>query len=138
MANEVLIRNWALIAALVLGSVVLLFVFWRVYLESARGKVRAGARGLRSHRRNLKAAVKAEAGAFRRLNKLERRADAVKPRVMGAAHGQLEEARARVKIVRDQVQIAQASLRDLIRAEIPPKHQAKIERRYLGTLDDSE
>ncbi len=131
MTLDLLIRNWALIGASVLGTAVLLFVLYRLYEDSGRGRLLTMVRKLRSCER---AAMKARAAAHKAASRVERlraRADRVKPRSIEEAAGALEDARALQKIADDQLLIARNHVRKIILQEYPPGRHEALRRRFL-------
>lgn len=131
MVTESLIRYWALAAAGVLGAGIGLFVTARLHSESVRGKLRSRAKELRQLYADLVKAARRVSRAEKRLEKLRRRADSVKPRRLKEADGAFQDARALQRIVEDKVLIAENHVRKLIVEEFPPKRQERLRERYL-------
>lgn len=127
---------WALAAASVIGTAVLLFVLARLYQRTARGLLSLRLRELRRAQRRAAKAGRAAARASRRLARLRARADAVKPRLIDEAVGALADAEALRKIDDDRVQVAQNHLRKVIVEEYPPARHAALRARYLPDLRD--
>ncbi len=131
MTLELVIRNWALVGASVLGTAVLLFVLFRVYQDSGRGRLGARVRELRSCEQEAVRAHRAAEKAAGRLARLRARAASVKPRLVQEAEGALEDARALHKIAEDKVLIARNHVRKLIVEEYPPTRHDVLRRRLL-------
>ena len=131
MTLELVIRNWALVGASVLGTAVLLFVLFRVYQDSGRGRLGARVRELRSCEQEAVRAHRAAEKAAGRLARLRARAASVKPRLVQEAEGALEDARALHKIAEDKVLIARNHVRKLIVEEYPPTRHDALRRRLL-------
>jgi len=132
MTIEYLTQNWALAIASVLGTAVLLFVIYRALQDSARGRLQEMVRQLRRREMDDKAARKAADKALAKLERLQARADSVKPRHAQVAREDLEEAREIQKLVDDQLLIARHNVRTLILEEYAPKRHAAMRKKYLG------
>jgi len=124
-------RNWALVAGSVLGTAILLFVLYRAWIDSARGKLQRRVHELR--RKQAAAEV-----AARRLDKLQRqlaglkaRADSVKPSLIAAADEAVQDAGMLKTVADDQVLIAMRRVREVILEEFPPKRHDDLRARYL-------
>lgn len=131
MTLEILSKYWALIAASVLGTAIGLFILFRLYQASARGRLNAGARVLQRRKR---AAIRAQhtlEKATRRLAQLRQRAESVKPRTLSEAEEAVQDGAALKKIADDQVLRAQKELREVILEEFPPKRQDVLRKKYL-------
>ena len=131
MTLDLVIRNWALVGASVLATAVLLFILFRLYEDSGRGQLQAKLRELQSRQRNANKARTVTDKAARRLQRLEAKADAAKPRSVQEAGDALEDARALQKIADDQLLIARNHVRKIILEEYPPKRHEAMRRRYL-------
>lgn len=128
---DILGKYWALVAASVLGTGVLLFVVFRVFEDSGRGRLLGKVRELRSRERDANKAQEAVDKAAARLERLRASADSVKPRHGQEASEVLEDARALQKIADDQVLVARNHVRKIILEEYPPKRHAAMRARYL-------
>jgi len=136
MSFEFALRNWALVAASVVGTAIVLFLLYRSFMDSARGRLLRTTRRLRECRLAAARAAAAVDRAERKLEKLRARADSVKPRHGTEAGEALEDARALRKIADDQVLIAENHIRKVILEEFPPKRQKALRARYLPEQDD--
>jgi hypothetical protein len=85
MTFDVLSRHWALLSASVLGFAIVLFVLWRLWLDSARGQLRGELRRLREANRRAHRQHLAVENLTATLDRLLARADSVKPRRPAAA-----------------------------------------------------
>lgn len=132
MLLEYLAKYWALVAASVLGTGVMLFVAFRAYQDSAKGRLQAKARQLRVREQGAWAARKAVDKAVACLDRLRAKADSARPRRVQEASEALEDARALQKIADDQVLIARNHVRKIILEEYPPKRHEAMRTRYLG------
>lgn len=124
-------QHWALFVAAGLGAGIGLFVAIRLYGDSARGRLGRRVRELRQQYTELVQAANRVQRAEKRLEKLGRRADSVKPRRMQEARVALEDAQALARIVEDRVLIAENQVRKLIVEEFPPKRQEALRDRFL-------
>ncbi len=131
MTLEYAIKNWALLIAAILGAAVLLFVLYRIYQDSAVGRLHSAARLLARRAREARGASKVVERAVARGARLRARAGAVKPRHCRDASEALEDAQALLKIADDQVLIAQNGVRELIIEEFPPNKQPRMRSKYL-------
>lgn len=131
MTLEFVSKNWALVAASVLGTAVLLFVIFRVFQDSARGRLQATVRALRDRERQASVAHKAAEKASVALERLRRDVGSVKPRRLQEASEALEDARALARIAADQVLVARNHVRKIILEEYPPRRHDRMRQRYL-------
>ncbi len=131
MTLEYAIKNWALLVAAVLIAAVLVFVLYRIYQDSAVGRLHSAARLLARRVREARSAGKVVAQAVAKGARLRARADAVKPRHCREASEALEDAQALLKIADDQVLIARNDVRELIIEDFPPNKQPGMRSKYL-------
>lgn len=131
MTLEYFSKNWALVVASVIGTAVLLFVVFRAYQDSARGRLNATVRQLRCREQKALAARKAVDKAVATVDRLRTKADSVKPRRVQEASETLEDARALQKIADDQVLVARNHVRMIILEEYPPRRHEAMRTRYL-------
>lgn len=132
MMIEFLTKNWALVIASALGTGVMLFVLFRAYQDSSRGRLKATVGQLRQREQEARAAGNAVDKAARNLDRLRAKADSVKPRHAQEAVETLEDARSLLKIAEDQVLVGRNHVRKLIVEEYPPKQHEAMRSRYLG------
>ena len=133
---DVLTRNWSLVAAGVLAVPILLFLGFRVFSDSGRGRLGSKVRALTGRYRDAKKAERKVLKATKRLKRLHKKADSVKPRHLQEASEALEDARALKKIADDQVLIAENHVRKIIVEEYPPRRQQALRDRYLRPSED--
>ncbi len=126
-----LLDNWALVAAALVLTVVLLFVGNRLWARSGRGQLTARRRSLRQRRADMRRAEVLLAKRERRVEKLRARASSVKPRLISEAKEAVRDAEALLKIAQDQVLIAENHLRKVILEEFPPRRHEALRRKYL-------
>jgi hypothetical protein len=131
MTLEFLQMHWALVGASVVGLAVLLFVGWRVWLDSSQGRLQAAYRRL--HARRLEAARQSRTmqRATAKLRRLQKNAGSVKPLRLQEATEAVQDAEALLKIASDQVLIAENHVRKIIVEEFPPKRHERMRRKYL-------
>jgi len=132
MTIEYLMQNWALVVASILGTAVLFIVLFRVFQDSAQGRLQANVRQLRNRERAAQTAARAVEKATARLEQLRSKADAVKPRHAEEAKKTLGDARELQKIVDSQVLVARNNVRTLILEEYPPKRHEAMRNKYLA------
>jgi hypothetical protein len=124
-------QHWALVGASVLGTAVLLFVLWRAWLESPRGRLAAARRHLQAALATARKRQKKLQSLASRLDRLEAAADSVKPvRLRETAEG-VQDAEALLKIATDQVLVAENRVRKVIVEEFPPNRHERMRNRYL-------
>jgi hypothetical protein len=131
MSVEFLIRHWALVIASVLGVGILLFVLWRLYALSPRGRLQGHVRLLRTRKKEAGKALSRLEKASGKLAKLQNRAEATRPRFISEAEEALQDARMLKEIADDQVLRAQKVLRDVILEEFPPNRHDALRSQYL-------
>ncbi len=132
MTVEFISRNWALVAASILGVAILVFVLYRLYRQSARGQLGSRVRALQGRYKEATRAQQVLDKATARLDKLRRISASVKPRHVEEAGEALEDAQSLRKIAADQVLIAENNVRQLILGEFPPNRHDRLRRKYLG------
>ena len=132
MTIEYLMQNWALVVASILGTAVLFFVLFRVFQDSARGRLQANVRQSRNRERAAQTAARAVEKATARLERLRAKADVVKHRRAEEAKEALGEARELQKIIDGQVLVARNNVRTLILEEYPPKRHEAMRNKYLA------
>lgn len=137
MSPEFLQQHWALVAASVVGLVVLLFVGWRVWLDSSRGRLQAAFRRLRARRVEAARQRRTLQRATATLGRLQKNAVSVKPIRLQEATEAVHDAEALLKIANDQVLIAENHVRKIIVEEFPPKRHEDMRRKYLPGESDN-
>ena len=137
MTLEYATTHWALLSASVLGLAVVMFVVWRIWLDSARGQLRGALRTLRQAERDvtrLELNVRKSAATLARLRA---KAESVKPSRLQEAAGTAQDAEALLKIAVDQILIAENHVRRIIVEEFPPKRHETMRSKYLREVDDA-
>ena len=137
MTLEYATTHWALLSASVLGLAVVMFVVWRIWLDSARGQLRGALRTLRQTERDvtrLELNVRKSAATLARL---QAKAESVKPSRLQEAAGTAQDAEALLKIAADQILIAENHVRRIIVEEFPPKRHETMRSKYLREVDDA-
>jgi hypothetical protein len=125
------LRNWALLIASVLGTAILLFVLYRLYEASPRGRLGVGVRNLRLQKLAAQKAEQRLAKASTRLSRLQGRAASIKPRLIAEADEAVQDATALKRIADDQVLIAIKQVRQVIVEEFPPNRHDVMRTKYL-------
>ncbi len=131
MTMQLVTHNWALVVASIMGLAIFLFVLYRLYEASPRGRLSAHVAVLRQHRNEVTQAATREARASEQLSVLRSKADAIKPRLLSEAEEAIQDARSLQKIAGDQVLRAQKLVRDVILEEFPPKRHDGLRSKYL-------
>ncbi len=131
MTLSFLEQHWALVSASIVGSVVVVFVAWRAWVDSPRGRLGIARRHLRNKALARDKQRKALQRLSRRLDELEARADSVKPRHLREAAEAVQDAEALLKITADQVLIAENHVRKIIVEEFPPNRHDRMRSKYL-------
>lgn len=132
MSVELLTKNWALVAASVLGTGIFLFVIFRTFQDSSRGRLNAAVATLKQREKEARVAKKAVSKAEAKLERLRSKAESVKPRIAQEASETLEDARSLLKIADDQVLVARNHVRKIIVEDYPPKRHQAMRDKYLG------
>jgi hypothetical protein len=139
MTLSFLEQHWALVSASIVGTAVLLFVAWRAWLDSPHGRLGIARRHLRDKCLAQAKQRKALLRLSSRLDHLETRADAVKPRALREAAEAVQDAEALLKIAADQVLIAENHVRKIIVEEFPPNRHERMRGRFLpGEREDGK
>ena len=136
MTLEYATTHWALLSASVLGLAVVMFVVWRIWLDSARGQLRGALRTLRQAERDATCQELNARKSAATLVRLQAKAESVKPSRLQEVAGTLQDAEALLKIAMDRVLIAQNHVRRIIVEEYPPKKHERMRNKYLGQVDD--
>ncbi len=131
MDSEFLKSNWALLAAVGIGLIIVLIVLSQLIRRSAWGQLRATRRALAEARRDEGRALQAVEKAERIARRLHERAEQTKPRHVQEANGVLEDARMLAKIANDKVLVAENHVRRVIHEEYPPVKQERLRKKYL-------
>lgn len=131
MNVDALRQNWALLAALILFLPALVLAVRALLERSASGQLHAAVRRMKKARRKLRKQQAQRARRERRVSTLEQKASRVKPRVLDEAREALTDASAMLKILDDQVLIAENHVRKVIHREYTPEHQSRLRAKYL-------
>jgi hypothetical protein len=131
MSLNFLQQHWALIGAGIVGTAVLLFAVWRAWLDSPRGRLLVARRRLRDKDLEARRQHKQLERLSAHLESLQSKADAVKPRRLQEAMEAAQDARALLKIAKDQVLIAENHVRKIIVEEFPPQRHERLRSRCL-------
>ncbi len=130
-------QHWALVGASILGTAVLLFVLWRAWLDSPRGRLAAARRHLQAAVGTARKRQRKVQSLASRLDRLEASSDSVKPVRLRETAEAAQDAEALLKIATDQVLIAENRVRKIIVEEFPPKRHERMRDRYLpGERED--
>ena len=131
MTFELVQQNWALISASVIGVAVLLFVIQRVYRDSSRGRLQSAVAVLKQRRHDVGRQQKKLDKAERHLEQLQARAESVKPRIVSEAGEAVTDGKSLLRIMSDQVLVAETKVRTIIVEEFPPLRHDALRQRYL-------
>ena len=131
MTLEYVLQHWALVTASILGSTVVMFVAWRVWLDSPRGRLGSALKRLQQRRSDARQQQQTVEKTAANLARLQARSESVKPRRLQEVAEALQDAKALLKIAADQVLIAQNHVRVIIVEEFPPKRHEAMRSRYL-------
>ena len=131
MTLEIITRHWALVIASVLGVGILMFVLYRLYEASPRGRLNSNLRILRARKLGERQAQRRLDKASERLARLQSRTASTKPRLVAEAGEALQDAQSLQKIAADQVLVAKNHLRNVILEEFPPNRQDGLRNKYL-------
>jgi hypothetical protein len=131
MTMHLLTQNWALVAASVMSLAILLFVLYRLYEASPRGRLGAHVAVLRKHKNEVTQAETRLAKASEKLSALRSRADTTKPRLLSEAEEAIQDAQSLQTIAGDQVLRAKKRVRQVILEEFPPKRHDGLRNKYL-------
>ncbi len=131
MTMQLLTQNWALVVASVLGLAILLFVLFRLYEASPRGRLSAHVAVLRQHKAEVELAESRLVKASEHLSALRSKADTTKPKLLSEAEEAIQDAKSLRQIASDQVLRAQKLLRDVILDEFPPNRQDGLRSKYI-------
>ena len=115
-----------------LGTGIVLFVIYRIYRDSVRGRLRAAVTYLTDRQRAARSADKVVDKAMTRLERLRAKADSVLPKQADAARDASVEAQELQKLINDQLLVAQNDVRVLIVEEYPPRRHEAMRQKYLG------
>jgi hypothetical protein len=114
-------------------------VAWRAWLDSPHGRLGIARRHLRDKCVAQAKQRKALQRLSSRLDHLEARSDAVKPRALREAAEAVQDAEALLKIAGDQVLIAENHVRKIIVEEFPPNRHERMRGRFLpGEREDGK
>ena len=126
-----ILANWALVVAIVPVSIVVVAVVLASFWRSARGRLTRVNREHQAAERVLRDARRNTAKAVRKLEKLESKADNVKPRELQEAREAVTDCRALEKILNDKTQVTMNHLRRVIFEEFPPASHEKMRAKFL-------
>jgi len=124
-------QYWALIAASVLFGAIALFVLFRLFQDSRRGRLAAALTHMRERERALEAATRSVGKAGKRLEKLQARGDSVAPGQVLAAKDALAEAQETEKLLSEQVLVVRNQARLVILEDYPTSKHDAMRRKYL-------
>jgi hypothetical protein len=131
MTIDLLIRNWALVMSSVLATAILLFVLFRLYQSSPRGRLAATAAELQKLQSEAKGAELRLERAEKRLASLRSKADTTKPKLLSEAEEAVQDAKSLQDITADQILRAKKLLGDVIVEEFSPNRQDVLRDKYL-------
>jgi hypothetical protein len=136
MSLKTLTAYWAPLVASVTGVALVLFVGWRLWLQSPRGQLSVAKSRLRARTQEADRARRVLKKSISVLASLESRSDSVRPSRLQEASEAVEDARALAKIAHDQLLVAENLLRKVIVEEFPPRRHESMRRRYLRSDEE--
>jgi hypothetical protein len=136
MSPEFLIRNWALVAAIVVGFPAVLFVLRKWWRRTPRARLAATGRRLKLQIREFERAKDSLRTRTKEFEMLQSRADTVSPRRLQKAEEAVEDARAMAKIQYDKLLVAENRVREIILQEFPPRQHESLRPRYLRSDEE--
>ena len=131
MDTNPLLANWALLAAIVPVSIVVVAIALSSFLQSARGQLSRVNREHQEAERAWQDAIRDAEKAAQNLAKLEAKAEKVKPRELQEARDKVADCQALEKILSDKAQVTMNHLRRVIFEEFPPARHEEMRARYL-------
>jgi hypothetical protein len=115
----------------VLATAILLFVLFRLYQSSPRGRLAATAAELQKLQSEAKGAELRLERAEKRLASLRSKADTTKPKLLSEAEEAVQDAKSLQDITADQILRARKLLGDVIVEEFSPNRQDVLRDKYL-------
>ena len=131
MDTNPLLANWALLAAIVPVSIVVVAIVLSSFLRSARGQLSRVNRQHQVAEQAWQAARRDTERAVRKLEKLEAKAETVKPRELQEARDKVADCQSLEKILDDKAQVTMNHLRRVIFEEFPPTRHEEMRAKYL-------
>ena len=133
MDLELVRQHWALLAGSVIGVAVALMVIHRAWQDSTRGRLRAAVGQLQLRRQEVARQERLLRKSERVLARLESKADSVAPRSIEEAREAVTDGKAMLKILGDQVLVAQTQVRTIIVEDFPPRRHEAMRHQYLDS-----
>ena len=127
---ERVIDNWALVAASVLVTALVVQAIFVVASRSPAARLRRAWSKLQERRQAAKAAARKAGRASRACARLQAKARSVRPVKLEQAQTALSDCEALLKIANDQVLVAENHVRRIIVEQFPPAKQARLRARY--------
>jgi len=131
MNAALLQQYWALIAASVLFGAIALFVLFRLFQDSRRGRLGAALTHMHERERAHEAATRSVSKAGKRLEKLQAKGDSAAPGQVLAAKDALAEAQETEKLLGEQVLVVRNQARLVILEDYPTRKHDAMRRKYL-------
>ena len=125
-------QYWALIVASILGLAIALFVVFRLFQDSRRGRLASALNELHERERALQSALKDVSKSLSKCEKLAASGDKVPPNKLLAAKDALAEARETEALLQDQVLVLRNNARTIILQDYPPTRHDAMRRKHLG------
>lgn len=126
-----MLANWALLAAIVPLSIVIVAIALSSFMRSGKGQLARVNRRHQAAERELHDARRDAEKAAQKLADMESNADKVKPRALQEARDRVADCRALEKILADKVQVTMNHLRRVIFEEFPPTRHEEMRQKYL-------
>ncbi len=135
---ELVRENWALVAASVVLTALVLQAILVAVSRSAGAELRRRLQELEHRRRDARAARRRADRARRRCARLEAKSASVRPVRLEEARAALSDSEALLKIAHDQVLVAENRVRRVIVEQFPPAKQEKLRARYKVNATPSD
>ena len=137
MNTEVIINNWALIAAAVPALIATALILRILVKQTASGQLSAALKNHRETQKAFDAARKLSRKTTARADKLAGKSRNVPPRTLQEAREAAEDARSLEKIAHDRVLVTANHVRRVIVEEFPPLKHEELRNKYLPGEDSA-
>ncbi len=131
MNLESLQSNWAIWLALLAVLVAVVALAPKLLRKTSSAKLKRVVADMQQARKDLRKTVRGTLKAEKKLEKLTKHAERVKPRVLQEAKEAVEDAQALRKILNDKVLVTENHVRRVIHDEFPPTAHDRLRRKYL-------
>ena len=132
MTLGILEKYWALVIASILGLGIVLFVLYRTFLDSRRGRLVTDVGHLRQREQALRQASGKADKAAAKYARLSAKGDSIAPNKVLAAKDALVGAQETERLLKEQVLVVRNKARTIILEEYPPASQPAMLKKHLG------